>query len=214
MISQNLLARLHGTDPKHARQTRLVATLLVAFLHLFSAAAIAQDDAQPAQEPETLQINVVDEDGEPIKDATIILRTAYHQRQPPLQSSYLVLNKPALLTSGKGQSTLDVPLSYDDSQVTKLNLDVSHSNFVEQNTDVDINPSGVTIVLERGCQISASGINPATGEPITENVYALTNLGPKPDWECRETATLRSPLVGKAVTSFRREKETAAIPRS
>jgi len=179
MTSRNPPSNLHRLHWMQAMRLPMIVTLLIACLTSFSAAAIAQNDAQPAQEPETLQINVVDEDGEPIKDATIILRTAYHQRQPPLQSSYLLLNKPAPLTNDKGQSLLDVRLSYDYSQVTKLNFDVSHFNFVEQNTDVDINPSGVTIVLKRGCQISASGINPATGEPITENVFALTNLGPQ-----------------------------------
>ena len=160
--------------------------------------AHGQDDVRPDPKSQTLKVHVVDEEGEPIKDATIILRTAYDSR--------ISLNQ-NIATDEQGEATFVVPVEVK-YPVISVRFTVKHESFVEQTYTADFTDEDVTITLERGLQVAASGVDPVTKKTIERDLYAMTNrtsstLSAPVDWNIRSNGTLISPILGAKESSLR-----------
>ena len=182
----------------------MIVTLLIACLPLFSAAAIAQDNAQAETETQTLRFQVVDAENEPIEGVALTPETVTYQRRPMRSSLWQSDGgrDGTERTNEQGEATLVFPVN-ESGPIVEIGFKVHHDSFAKLDTQVSLKEELVTITLKRGLQIAASAIDAVTKEPIKKNLYATTNQGTPVDWKTKSNGTLVSPVIGEEEKSFR-----------
>ena len=173
-----------------------VVVLLIASLTTFATAAIAQDDAQPEPETQTLTIQVVDEEGAAIEGVSL------HPTLVKSQQPFRGIRQPRVVTNGEGEATFVFPVGRK-GPISRVHLWAHHNSFLEDARSFDIADELVTITLKRGIQVAASALAPVTNEPIKQQLYAMTNQDSSVDWNSKSNGTLISPVMGKNETSLR-----------
>jgi len=181
-----------------------LATSLIACLLSFSTTAIAQEIELVEPEPQTLEVQVVDEEGQPIQDASVVPRSVGYQRHPRETHVWEpgIEGEATKVTDERGAATLVFPVN-SKRPITEVGIHTKHDSFVKKFYRAKLNENPVKITLKRGLQIAASAIDPVTKEPIKENLYALTNRHTPVDWKFKSNGTLVSPVIGEDEKSFR-----------
>ena len=177
-----------------------VAVLLIASLTTFAVAAVAQDDAQPEPETQTLEVQVVDEEGAAIEGVSLRATHVVYQRKG--EKRFNGIDEPRVETNGEGEATFVFPVGVR-GPIARVYLRAHHNSFLEGARFFDIDDELVTITLQRGLQVAASGLDPVTKKPIEVDLYAMTNQQVPIDWKLKSNGTLISPIIGKDQSSFR-----------
>ena len=180
------------------------AILLIACLSFFSTTAIAQNNTQPEAESQTLEVQVLDEDGQPIEGASLVPRSVGYQRHPRVTSVWQpgINGDATKFTDEQGAATLVFPIN-SKGPITEVGIQTTHDSFVKKISRETLNKDIAKITLKRGLQVAASAIDPVTKEPIKENLYAMTNRHTPIDWRQKSNGTLVSPVIGEDEKSFR-----------
>jgi len=185
MIDRHLSLNIHRRNSKRTMRWQMIVVLLVACLSLLTAVAIAQDDAQPDPKSQTLKLQVVDEEGAAIEDVSLLPSQIVYQRNG--LTSYRKSRDQSIVTNEQGEATFFVPVEVKYPVISVL-FTVKHDSFVEQTYTADFTDEDVTITLERGLQVAASG---------------LSTLSAPVDWNIRSNGTLISPILGAKESSLR-----------
>ena len=164
------------------------------------ATSIAQDDAQPNPKSQTIKVQVVDEEGTAIEDASLMpTMVAYQQKG---RNHFFGIEEESAKTDGQGEATFVFPVG-DKGPIIIAYLQANHDSFIKNAITANISDELVTITLKRGLQVAASALDPVTKKPIKKHLYALTNQNSPVDWEVKSNGTLISPVLGERHDSFR-----------
>ena len=199
MIDRYLQPNHCGSDLQRAIWLPTIVTLLVASLPLFAAVVVAQDNAQPDPESQTLKVKVVDQEGEAV-GGVILKPTRFQYEQDP--TSNLYVKQPSVETDDEGEASLVFPVG-DKGLISKVYLRVEHDSFLPRSASADIMDDPVRITLIRGVRIATSGLDPVTKKPIKSGLHAMTNRNGLVDWQIKSNGTLVSPIIDKEETCLR-----------
>ena len=185
------------------------------FLTIASQSTVAL--AEKANQPQAQKVRVLDEHGEPIEGVSLVPKSVTYARRKFAAESEMVekdaKKRGFVLSLGQvkttstnesGRATILLPPQKERFTTTNFWLKLQHDSYVQKNQEVDFGDAEVAIILERGCRVTASAIDSETKQPLSGNLYALTNRRwPLNDWKQVAHGTLISPLVGKETSSFR-----------
>ena len=168
---------------------------------LFAQEADDKESTLPKVEMLTLKVLVLDPDEHPVEGAIVKPRglrtkldrgswwTWVERRDGPV---------PEVLTDSKGVAEVPYPkYTYEKMEVGELNLYVTHPDFVQFDSDRNVDDKSATINLERGFRIAATAIDAVSGEPINTDLYGFISVAASGNWKQKKSGILVSPTLKK-----------------
>ena len=187
--------------------SRIIMVVIVLLVCLTGDSIAQEPKNQLPVERLSLEVHVVDPDGNPIEGALVTPSGMIFAKGPNGTFGWIdsepekVAN---LLTNKNGVVTVTYPKHpIEDQEVARVVLRVKHTAFVELIRFANVADAPIEIEMERGFQIAVSAINADTGEPIKTNLFAHSNRIEPSDWEQKSNGMLVSPVFGKQECDFR-----------
>ncbi len=203
--------------------TRRIKFVPIGLLTLLAATlTCAQEpDSKPAvakSEMLSLQILVLDPDGNPVEDAVvrpIDLMSVGHsvewskwniERDGPI---------PELFSDENGKVEMPYPkFGKGKLEIAKLDFKVEHPGFVVYDGHIDVEELTAIVKLVPGFRIAVTALDARTNKKITADLYGVINgsdVG-SAKWKMRDDGMLVSPVLGKEQTGLRVVKLTPGEP--
>ena len=182
----------------------VVFSLALQALMIQSAVGQSDDDKKldkPKLELLECEVRVTDPDGNPVENATIS-RVSIASSTQSWDAGLLGPVRRAQ-TNSDGIAKLPFPEVFRNKlEIISLDCIVDHPDFVLSFNQCDVKDAPAEIRLERGFRIALSAKNSITGQPVKEDLYAVTNstglgFARQADWNLKKNGMLVSGVYPK-----------------
>ena len=167
----------------------------------FTQEANDKNNELPKVEMLTLKVRVLDPDEHPVEGATVKprgLRTKVQRADWWGWRTDRDGDVPEILSNSEGYAEVPYPKYVMEKLETgTLNLNVTHPDFVQFDSDRSVDAKPATVNLERGFRIAVTAIDADTGERIKTNVNAVVSVRATGKWEQKKGGMLVSPTLKK-----------------